>query len=80
MIDRFGDVLPKFRKATGRTRILTDGQLEKLLQMRAEGARLRECAKAFDVHIATICRYLTPALKQKLEKMRADRLGTSRTN
>lgn len=79
MIDRFGNVKPEYRMATGRARVLTDEQVEALLKMRAEGARLKDCAAKFDVHIATICRYITPLLKLKLEKMRADRLGRSRT-
>jgi hypothetical protein len=80
MIDRFGNIRPEFRKATGRSRVLTDEEVERLWKLRRYGkATLKECAKEFDVHIATICRYLTPALKLKLEKLHADRLGTSRT-
>jgi HNH endonuclease len=80
MIDRFGNVLPKYRKATGRNRILTEAQLVELWEMRRDRVPLRECAEKFQVHIATICRYLTPELKQRLENLRADRLGTPRTN
>lgn len=79
MIDRFGNVKPEYRMATGRARVLTDEQIETLFQMRLEKVLLRDCARKFNVHIATICRYLTPLLKLKLEKMRADRLGESRT-
>jgi HNH endonuclease len=80
MIDRFGNIAPEFRKATGRNRVLTDAQIEELWEMRRNRVPLRECAKKFGIHIGTICRYLTPALKQKLENLRADRLGTPRTN
>jgi hypothetical protein len=79
MIDRFGNIRPEFRKATGRSRVLTDEQVNELWQMRRAGALLRECANKFDVHIATICRYITAVRRQKLDKIRADRLGNSRT-
>lgn len=75
MIDRFGNVKPEFRRATGRARVLTDAQLETLWKMRRDGKLLKECAEKFDVHIATICRYITIERKRKLEKTRADRLG-----
>lgn len=74
MIDRFGNVKPEYRMATGRARVLTDEQLEKLWQMRREGALLKDCAKKFDVHIATICRYITAARKEKLLRIKLDRL------
>lgn len=77
MIDRFGNTKPEYRMATGRARVLTDEQIETLWQMRRKGARLKDCAREFDVHIATICRYITARRKQKLEKIRADRLGLS---
>lgn len=77
MIDRFGNVKPEYRMTTGRSRVLTDAQLETLWQMRRNGALLKDCAKKFDVHIATICRYITAQRKLKLEKNRADRLGSS---
>ena len=82
MIDRFGQIPPQLRKATGRARVLTDEQLLELWEMRRARPRvpLTECAKKFGVHVGTICRYLTPALKQKLENLRADRLGEPRTN
>jgi hypothetical protein len=75
MIDRFGNVKPEYRKATGRARVLTDKQIETLWQMRREGATLKVCATKFDVHLATIARYITIERKRKLEKIRADRLG-----
>lgn len=75
MIDRFGNVKPEFRKATGRARVLTDKQIETLWQMRREGATLKVCAAKFNVHLATIARYITIERKRKLEKIRADRVG-----
>lgn len=77
MIDRFGNTKPEYRLATGRARVLTDRQIETLWKMRREGRSLKSCAEKFDVHIATICRYITIERKRKLEKIRADRLGTS---
>lgn len=77
MIDRFGNTKPEFRRATGRARVLTDAQIETLWKMRKEKASLKECAEKFDVHIATVGRYITIERKRKLDKMRADRLGMS---
>jgi hypothetical protein len=75
MIDRWGKVAPNYRMATGRSRVLTDEQIEKLWQMRREGAKLRECATEFNVHIATICRYITARRKVALQRMQARRQG-----
>lgn len=77
MIDRFGNTKPEYRKATGRARVLTDAQIETLFKMRRAGATLKVCADKFDVHLATIARYITIERKRKLEKIRADRLGSS---
>lgn len=74
MIDRWGKTPPGERSARGRHTTLDAQQLERLWQMRRNGALLKDCAKEFDVHLATICRYITRVRKQKLEKMRADRL------
>lgn len=74
MIDRWGKTLPGERSARGRHTTLDETQLERLWQMRRQGAKLKECATEFNVHIATICRYITMVRKQKLEKIRADRL------
>lgn len=80
MIDRFGNTKPEFRMATGRARVLTDEQIETLWQMRRKGALLKDCAKKFDVHIATICRYITARRKDKLEKLRAANLELRRNS
>jgi hypothetical protein len=73
MIDRFGNAAPEDRSRTGRNRMLTDEQIEVLWQMRREGALLKDCATKFDVHIATICRYITARRKLVLAKMQARR-------
>lgn len=73
MIDRFGNVAAADRSRTGRNRVLTDEQIEELWQMRREGKRLKDCATKFDVHIATICRYITARRKLVLAKMQARR-------
>lgn len=78
MIDYWDKTPPEERGARGRHTTLDEKQLERLWQMRRKGALLKDCAKEFDVHIATICRYITRVRKQKLEKMRSDRLGTSK--
>ena len=77
MIDRFGDVAPEDRSATGRNRVLTDEQIETLWQMRRERVPLKDCAAKFDVHIATICRYITARRKLVLQKMQARRQSVS---
>lgn len=73
MIDRFGKVAPGARTNTGRNRVLTDEQIEVLWQMRREEKSLKECAAKFDVHIATICRYITARRKLALADMQARR-------
>lgn len=80
MIDRFGKVKPEYRKATGRARVLTDAQIETLWRMRERKISPRECAAKFDVHIGTICRYITARRKLKLEKLRADNLELLRNH
>ena len=75
MIDRWGKMPPEERSARGRPTTLDEQQLERLWQMRDKGALLKDCAKEFGVHIATICRYITAVRKKKLEMLRADRLA-----
>jgi HNH endonuclease len=74
MIDFWSKTPADERCARGRPTTLTGEQLEQLWQRRRSGAKLAECAKEFGVHVATICRYITALRKQKLEKLRADRL------
>lgn len=69
---------PSAERAFGRKRVLNEEQLERLWQLRRKGKKLRECAEIFDVHIATICRYITEVRKAKLDKIRADRASQLR--
>lgn len=50
-----------------RRRLLSDAELDHLWAMRRTGATLKECAAIFNVHIATVARYITAVRKQKLE-------------
>ena len=75
MIDFWDKTPPGERARRGRPTTLDEKQLERLWQLRRKGASLKECAKEFDVHVATICRYITIVRKKKLEKTRADRLS-----
>jgi hypothetical protein len=69
---------PGSERAIGRKRTLTDEQLTRLWEMRRGGRKLRECAKEFNVHIATVCRYITEIRRARFEKLRAVRLSGSR--
>ncbi len=69
---------PAEERTFGRKRTLSPEDLERLWQLRRKGKKLRECAEIFDVHIATICRYITEVRKAKLAKIYADRLSTLR--
>jgi hypothetical protein len=75
MIDRFDETPAAERSARGRPTVLDAAQLERLWKLRRAGLSLKECAMQFDVHIATICRYITNMRRQKLDKIRADRLA-----
>lgn len=77
MIDFWSKTPAGERSQRGRPTTLDEKQLERLWQRRRKGATLKECAAEFDVHVATICRYITIVRKRKLEKTRADRLGAS---
>lgn len=55
----------------GRRFMLTDEQLELLWLMRKEGATLRACADHFEIHFATVARYVTAIRKEKLQQLRA---------
>lgn len=74
MIDFWGKTPPGERRQRGRPTTLDNAELERLWVMRRKGATLKECAVKFNVHIATICRYVTIVRKRKLEKLQADRL------
>lgn len=75
MIDFWAKVPADERHRRGRPTVLDAQELEQLWKMRARGATLRDCATKFDVHISTICRYITAVRKSKLDKNRADRLS-----
>ena len=75
MIDRFGNEAPEDRAPRGRPTVLDETQLEKLWKLRRHGATLKECAAEFGVHIATVGRYITAVRRQKLEKLRANRMS-----
>ncbi len=51
--------------------MLTDEQLGLMWEMRKHGATLRECAAKFNVHMATVARYITAVRKQRLQELRA---------
>lgn len=75
MIDRWRNTAPDERRAFGRPHVLDAEELERLWERRRNGATLRECAKEFHVHVATICRCITTVRKQKLEQNRSARLS-----
>lgn len=70
MLDRWSKRDADNRAPMGRRHILDDTQLHRLWEMRRKGAKLRECAAEFGVHIATVCRYITTARKARLGKLR----------
>lgn len=75
MIDRFSNPMASDRTARGRPYILTDKQMNQLWEMRRQGATLKECAHEFDVHVGTICRYITAQRKKRIATLRSDRLS-----
>jgi hypothetical protein len=77
MIDYWQNTPPELRARRGRKTVLDEQQLERLWKMRNEGATLKECGAEFDVHVATVCRYITIVRKQKLEKNRLSRESAS---
>jgi hypothetical protein len=77
MIDFWSKTPAGERKQRGRPTTLDAKQLERLWQMRRRGKTLKDCAAVFDVHVATVCRYITIVRKCKLKKMQADRLRSS---
>lgn len=79
MIDFWSKTPAAERGRRGRPTVLDGRRLEHLWRMRQKGATLKECAKKFDVHVGTICRYITIARKAKLEKNRMDRLERTKS-
>ena len=78
MIDRWEDADPATRAARGRPHVVTNAGLERLWEMRKNGATRKECAAAFNVHVATIGRYLETWRKGAVERLHADRLTRAR--
>ncbi len=69
MIDHWTKRPAAERGPTGRRTVLTEAELKQLWEMRQQidpPVTLKECAALFDVHIATICRYITAVRKTKL--------------
>jgi len=77
MVDRWA-MTPADQRGPGRPSVLSDLELVVLWRMRREGATLKQCAAHFQVHVATICRYITAIRKEKSAKLRAVRMSTSR--
>lgn len=75
MIDLWGKTPAEERGKRGRRTKLDNAELERMWKMRADGALLQECAKEFDVHIATICRYITIKRREKLRLSRVSRFA-----
>jgi hypothetical protein len=78
-IDQWAQLPPAQRGHGVRLCMLSNEQLEEMWKMRRKGALLRECAKHFGVHIATICRYIRLVRTQKLDKLRSVRLSSEKT-
>jgi hypothetical protein len=70
MVDRWTNTSGDERPSLGRPHVIDEAGLERLWEMRRQGSTLRVCAEEFGVHIATICRYITTARKDKLSRLR----------
>lgn len=79
MVDRWANTPPEAR-TFGRSRVLNDAQLERLWEMRRSGKTLKACAEKFDVHIATICRYITQVRAEKVKTLQSVRLSALRNS
>lgn len=77
MIDLWERTPPEKRGERGRPYVLTVEQVVELLELRRNGATLKDCAQKFGVHIATVCRIVTEQRKEKLRRIYADRLSRS---
>lgn len=75
MVDRWTLSTPDERGEIGRPHALTYEQMARLWQMRRDGATLKECAQEFDVHVGTICRYISAVRKRRIATLRSDRLS-----
>jgi hypothetical protein len=77
MIDRWEDADPATRAPRGRPHVVTNAGLERLWEMRKNGATRKECAAAFNVHVATIARYIETWRKGAVDRLHAARLTQS---
>lgn len=78
MIDRWSNPDPAERMARGRPSVLNGEQLEELWNMRLNGKTLKECAAKFDVHLATVGRYITARRRKSVDRLQAARLALLR--
>jgi len=78
LIDMWRNPVPEERKTHGRPTILSPAELAELYRMRMGGAKLKECALKFGVHVGTVCRYITEMRREKLSRLRTDRLARAR--
>jgi hypothetical protein len=70
MVDRWTNTAPAERGGLGRPHAIDEASLERLWERRRQGATLKQCAEEFGVHVATICRYITAARKDRLSRLR----------
>lgn len=71
---------PSGERTMGRMRVLSENELALLWLMRRTGKTLKECAAAFNVHIATIGRYMTEVRREAGSNLKADRLAREKLN
>lgn len=75
MIDRWRQTASEDRCARTYRTALTPEEIGQLFQDRMNGMKLTVCAEKYGVHVATICRYVSARRREKLAKLRADRLA-----
>lgn len=80
MIDLWARTPAAERGERGRPYALSVEQVIELLELRRQGATLKDCAERFQVHIATVCRIVTEQRKEKLRRIYADRLSKASQN
>lgn len=76
MVDRWSKTPPDKRIPHDRTTVLGPEDLARYFQMRKKGLTVRECAAQLGVHHVTVYRMITSQRRQKLRKLRADRLSS----
>jgi hypothetical protein len=75
MIDRFEHTPSDERGQRSRSTVLTTEQIGQMYQLRREGATLQQCADTFGVCRETVRRYVLNRRKERLAKLRSDRLA-----